>query len=123
MTEEEMGVMDADEQEEEKPHARGPEEIGMEDTGPQERPGGAGLDMEAAVGRSRRESSVEREFSPQDASPSDAGSKDEVMKDAEEDGGEEGKGKKTDVQEASDTKETDTIITEAAAGDDTEKAE
>jgi hypothetical protein len=83
MSEEELGIMDADEQEEdEKPHARGPEEIGMEDTGPQERTPGGGLDMEAAVGRSKRESSVEREFSPQDAALSDAG-RDENMKDAD----------------------------------------
>lgn len=40
---------------EETSHARGPELIGMEDMGPQQHPlgEGAGLDMEAAVGRSR----------------------------------------------------------------------
>jgi hypothetical protein len=88
MTEEEMRIMDADEQDEddeddEKPHARGPEEIGMEDTGPQERPSGHGLDMEHAVGRHKRESSVEREISPQEASLP-AATKEEVMKDTEE---------------------------------------
>ena len=37
---------------EEVPHARGPEEIGMEDTGPQDAHGKDGhLDLEAAVGR------------------------------------------------------------------------
>ncbi len=43
--------------EEEKPHARGPETIGMEDMGPQGKPRGGGLDLEAAVGRAgeRRE--------------------------------------------------------------------
>ncbi|KAI9660804.1 MAG: hypothetical protein M1831_003496 [Alyxoria varia] len=41
-------------EEHEHPHARGPEVIGLEDTGPQEHSLGAGqvLDMEAAVGRS-----------------------------------------------------------------------
>ncbi|KAK1086308.1 hypothetical protein LTR33_001635 [Friedmanniomyces endolithicus] len=42
---------------EESPHARGPAGIGMEDMGPQQHPlggGGAGLDMEAAVGRPSR---------------------------------------------------------------------
>jgi len=39
---------------EEHPHARGPDHIGAEDMGPQQKPLGAGnLDMEAAVGRSR----------------------------------------------------------------------
>lgn len=37
------------------PHARGPAQIGMEDTGPQEHPSSAGqvLDIDAAVGRTR----------------------------------------------------------------------
>lgn len=43
-----------DERPEEHPHARGPDHIGAEDMGPQQKPLGAGnLDMEAAVGRSR----------------------------------------------------------------------
>ncbi|QDS71117.1 hypothetical protein FKW77_009648 [Venturia effusa] len=83
MSEAELGSMEVDENGEEKPHARGPDEIGMEDTGPQEKPPGAGLDMEAAVGRSRRESSVERDISPQDSALSDAGKDDETMKDAD----------------------------------------
>ena len=43
---------------EELPHARGPEEIGDVDMGPQRRPidGGAALDLEAAVGRGRSKS-------------------------------------------------------------------
>ncbi|KAK5168544.1 hypothetical protein BJ546DRAFT_998996 [Cryomyces antarcticus] len=44
---------------EELPHARGPGIIGMEDTGPQERMFGGGLDMEAAVGRSYQPGSKE----------------------------------------------------------------
>lgn len=45
-------VMESVEAEEEHPHARGPEEIGMEDMGPQShRSERQGLDIEAAVGR------------------------------------------------------------------------
>lgn len=40
----------------EHPHARGPEEIGMEDMGPQHHSLTGGLDMEAAVGRGRSKS-------------------------------------------------------------------
>lgn len=52
---------------EETPHARGPEEIGMEDMGPQQHShrAGGGLDMEAAVGRSK---------SPQPPQPAQVGS-------------------------------------------------
>jgi hypothetical protein len=102
MSEEEMRIMDADEQEEddEKPHARGPEEIGMEDTGPQERSSG-GLDMEAAVGRHRRESSVEREMSPKDNLPVEG--KEETMKDVDDEEVKDGEVKKdedTDITDA-----------------------
>ncbi|KAK3201693.1 hypothetical protein GRF29_164g343225 [Pseudopithomyces chartarum] len=41
-------VVDTVEADDEQPHARGPEVIGMEDTGPQ---GGGALDIEGAVGR------------------------------------------------------------------------
>jgi hypothetical protein len=41
---------------EEIPHARGPEEIGMEDMGPQHPSLSGGLDIEAAVGRGRSKS-------------------------------------------------------------------
>jgi len=41
---------------EDSPHARGPDEIGMEDMGPQRTSLDAGLDMEAAVGRGRSKS-------------------------------------------------------------------
>ena len=43
-------------EEHEPPHARGPEEIGMEDMGPQHPSLSGGLDMEAAVGRGRSKS-------------------------------------------------------------------
>jgi hypothetical protein len=82
MSAEEMRIMDADEQDEdEKPHARGPEEIGMEDLGPQEKHTGTGLDMEHAVGRHRRAASVERELKAQETSPSPGAASD--SKDAE----------------------------------------
>ena len=45
-----------DERPDEHPHARGPEEIGMEDMGPQHQSLAGGLDMEAAVGRGRSKS-------------------------------------------------------------------
>lgn len=108
MTEEELGDMDVEEQEEaEKPHARGPDEIGMEDTGRQEIASGTGLDMEAAVGRSKRENSVEQEPSPQDAALSDAG-KDESMKDADSTTSED---VKADTEEK--TVDGDTVIADA----------
>jgi hypothetical protein len=125
MTEEEMRIMDADEQEEdEKPHARGPEEIGMEDTGPQERPTGHGLDMEHAVGRHRRESSVEREISPAEASLS-VGSKEEVMKDVGDEQSTEEEGKVSEAKDE-DTEIGDTDETskdEEVADDDKAKLE
>lgn len=49
------------ESEEEMPHARGPEAIGMEDTGPQAQGKEGVLDMEAAVGRRHGEHGHERE--------------------------------------------------------------
>ena len=52
----ETAPVTTEERPEEHPHARGPEEIGMEDTGPQRAPLDAGLDMEAAVGRGRSKS-------------------------------------------------------------------
>jgi hypothetical protein len=45
-----METVEGDE-EIEVPHARGPEEIGMEDMGPQRQTTGHGIDIEAAVGR------------------------------------------------------------------------
>ena len=47
--------MDRSEVGEEMPHARGPEEVGMSDMGPQHHTAGlgGGLNMEAAVGRAR----------------------------------------------------------------------
>lgn len=71
-------IMDTVESEEEAPHARGPEAIGMEDTGPQ--PGTTGhLDIEGAVGRP----SIERSSKSPGPAP-DADAKDEEMKDESE---------------------------------------
>ncbi|TGO25685.1 hypothetical protein BPAE_0075g00400 [Botrytis paeoniae] len=60
-------------EDDEMPHARGPEEIGMEDMGPQE-PGkvpmtGGGIDVEAAVGR-RPDFTEEKEKEGEDGEPS-----------------------------------------------------
>lgn len=72
-------ILDTVEAEEEPPHARGPEEIGMEDTGPQKKAGA--LDIEGAVGRP----SVDR--ASKSPGPAAAPAKDEEMKDgAEKDG-------------------------------------
>jgi len=46
-------ILDTVEPEDELPHARGPETIGLEDTGPQKQSGG--LDFEGAVGRTSTE--------------------------------------------------------------------
>lgn len=56
---------------EEIPHARGPEDIGMEDTGPQHKSLGAGeaLDMEAAVGRAKSPPSQHAPLSTQAGLP------------------------------------------------------
>ncbi|KAF1926249.1 uncharacterized protein M421DRAFT_7180 [Didymella exigua CBS 183.55] len=72
-------VVETVEAEEEAPHARGPETIGLEDTGPQKQ--GASLDIEGAVGRPSLERSSR---SPGRATAPGAESKDEKMEDAGE---------------------------------------
>lgn len=85
MTDEEMDELTAgneggENEDGERPHQTGPAEIGAEDIGAQDRPVGGALDLEAAVGRSRRDSSVD----PEDASLSDAGGgREEEMRDAD----------------------------------------
>ncbi|KAF1954619.1 hypothetical protein CC80DRAFT_493739 [Byssothecium circinans] len=71
-------VINTVEPEDEAPHARGPETIGMEDTGPQKSAGS--LDIEGAVGRP----SIERSSKSPGPSPGSAvpEPKDEEMKDA-----------------------------------------
>lgn len=67
----------------EQPHARGPDVIGMEDMGPQPHPiesGGAVLDMQAAVGRGRSKSPQP----PPAAETSEAKNEDENMAEASE---------------------------------------
>ncbi|KAK0882247.1 hypothetical protein LTR87_003995 [Friedmanniomyces endolithicus] len=69
---------------EETPHARGPAGIGMEDMGPQQHPlggGGAGLDMEAAVGRPSRGAHDQQ----QTVQVSSTAQNDAVMKEAAQD--------------------------------------
>ncbi|KAH7390985.1 hypothetical protein DE146DRAFT_680038 [Phaeosphaeria sp. MPI-PUGE-AT-0046c] len=69
-------ILDTVEAEEEPPHARGPEEIGMEDTGPQKKAGV--LDIEGAIGRP----SLDR--ASKSPGPAAAEGKDEEMKDGSE---------------------------------------
>ncbi|KAH8728320.1 hypothetical protein GQ44DRAFT_769306 [Phaeosphaeriaceae sp. PMI808] len=72
-------ILETVEGEEEAPHARGPEMIGMEDTGPQNNPGT--LNIEGAVGRP----SLDRASrSPGPAAPAEGEAKDEDMKDNSE---------------------------------------
>lgn len=72
-------ILETVEAEDEAPHARGPEIIGMEDTGPQKE--GKHLNIEGAVGRP----SVDRASkSPGPPASADAETKDEEMKDASE---------------------------------------
>lgn len=71
-------VVETVEAEDEAPHARGPEIIGMEDTGPQKQ--GASLNIEGAIGRP----SIERSSrSPGPAGGPDVEAKDEKMEDAQ----------------------------------------
>lgn len=72
-------IVETVEAEEEAPHARGPEIIGMEDTGPQRQ--GASLDIEGAIGRPSLERTSK---SPNPPTVADAQGKDEKMQDAEE---------------------------------------
>lgn len=72
-------IVDTVEGEEEAPHARGPEIIGMEDTGPQKQ--GASLDIEGAIGRPSLERTSK---SPNPEAAPDTEVKDEKMDDAED---------------------------------------
>jgi hypothetical protein len=72
-------ILETTESEEEPPHARGPEEIGMEDTGPQKKMGA--LDIEGAVGRPSLDH-VSKSLGH--ATAADADTKDEDMKDESE---------------------------------------
>lgn len=72
-------VVETVEGEEEAPHARGPEIIGMEDTGPQKQ--GASLNIAGAVGRPALERSSR---SPGPTTATDKEAEDEKMQDAEE---------------------------------------
>jgi hypothetical protein len=93
-------ILDTVEAEEEPPHARGPETIGMEDTGPQKKAGT--LDIEGAVGRPSMDRASK---SPGPAAAAEEDSKDEEMKDgtdkSEDDKAAEQKAAKDEKVEAS----------------------
>ena len=91
-----------------QPHARGPENVGMEDTGPQSRPPGSALDLTAAVGRPVVQSDVTME----DGEAGEAGGKegrDDITKEGEAVGSkgevEAKDGIQTDDIQGSDSKE------------------
>jgi hypothetical protein len=71
-------ILDTVEAEEEPPHARGPETIGMEDTGPQKK--AATLDIEGAVGRP----SMDRASKSPGPAAAEEASKDEEMNEGTE---------------------------------------
>jgi hypothetical protein len=71
-------ILDTVEAEEEPPHARGPETIGMEDTGPQKK--AATLDIEGAVGRP----SMDRASKSPGPAAAEEASKDEEMNEGSE---------------------------------------
>jgi hypothetical protein len=73
-------ILDTVEPEEEPPHARGPETIGMEDTGPQKKAGS--LDIEGAVGRP----SMDRASKSPGPAAATEDAKDSEMKDGSEKG-------------------------------------
>lgn len=101
-------VIETVEGEEEVPHARGPEMIGMEDTGPQK--ASATLDIEGAVGRP----SIERTSkSPQPPTAQAPAKEDEEMKDGEGDADEKAdRKKKADEEGAKQEQDEDNMQTD-----------
>jgi hypothetical protein len=97
-------ILETVEAEEEPPHARGPEKIGMEDTGPQKKAGA--LDIEGAVGRP----SLDR--ASKSPGPLAVESKDEDMK--------EGSEKSEEDQAADQLKEENAESAKAEANQDVE---
>ncbi|KAF1825381.1 uncharacterized protein K489DRAFT_399582 [Dissoconium aciculare CBS 342.82] len=122
------------------PHARGPEIIGMEDTGPQRAPSssapgdGVGLDIDAAVGRARSRSPAaapapqpekkkgedgEEGKAPADPRPDEVmgeGAADGATGSAEEDGGGGGGGQAAAAAEVKKDADGDTPIADADDG-------
>lgn len=94
-------IIDTVEPEEEVPHARGPEIIGMEDTGPQKQ--SRGLNIEGAVGRP----SLEGAKASKSPGPKPEEADDEVMMDSEDTQGEKEKEikKKEEVKKEEDEDE------------------
>lgn len=112
--EEKADEEDQQQQQEDIPHARGPEEVGVEDMGPQERGPGGGINLEAAVGRapvasSSSSSAVKKEDEGEegkDVKPEQPQSPEAEMKDVDEEKEgekevktEEDKAKKEDAEE------------------------
>ncbi|KAF2170098.1 hypothetical protein M409DRAFT_64461 [Zasmidium cellare ATCC 36951] len=99
----------------EQPHARGPEVIGMEDMGPQPHPSESGgmLDMEAAVGRGRSKSPQP----PPAAEPSEVKKEDEAMEDAGEADSQDVEKEVEKLKEAMDREEAEAEVKREPEGD------
>ncbi|KAH6643024.1 hypothetical protein C7974DRAFT_460987 [Boeremia exigua] len=80
-------VVETVEAEDEAPHARGPERIGMEDTGPQKQ--GASLDIEGAVGRPSLEHSSRSPGPAAPDAPADENMEDSAEKNEDDQAAEE----------------------------------
>ncbi|KAF2401581.1 hypothetical protein EJ06DRAFT_349829 [Trichodelitschia bisporula] len=102
--------------EEEEPHARGPPEIDAVDTGPQRPP--HALDLDAAVGRSRREGSVDRELAPVVAGQGEVG-----MGGMDGAGSEEKGDDKKDEEDKKHAEEKQEVRQETKAAEDAEEVE
>ncbi|KAF2820294.1 hypothetical protein CC86DRAFT_360927 [Ophiobolus disseminans] len=90
--------------EEEAPHARGPEKIGMEDLGPQRKAGR--LDIEGAVGRP----SIDRTSnSPEPSAPAAEEKNDEEMKDGSEKSDDDKVGAGAEAKEADKAKASEDV--------------
>ena len=70
-----------------QPHARGPENVGMEDTGPQSRPPGSALDLTAAVGRPVVQGDITMEDGEANDGADRKEAEDDEMKEEEASGG------------------------------------
>ena len=128
---------EGEERPEERPHARGPDLIGMEDMGPQQHSLGTGhLDMEAAVGRSRSPQppmsppsqalrSVEAEKQAEEAAKDDAGKPGQDQGDVEKDVEQLREGMEDDIKEEAKDADGDVVVTDADGRDveGVEKAE
>ncbi|KAH9863611.1 hypothetical protein J1614_009543 [Plenodomus biglobosus] len=90
-------IVETVEAEDEIPHARGPDVIGMEDTGPQKE--GKSLDIEGAIGRPSVGERTSKSPGVKEESKTEEGG-DEAMNDEEESGESESKKAKSDAKDA-----------------------